>query len=92
MAKDDAEGAKWYRVAADRGDVVSQLSLGTMYVSGRGVPRSFVETYKWLTIVARIDKRATVEQALEVRDLIEQMMTPEQIAEAKQLAEAWSTR
>ncbi len=90
IEKNDAEGARWYQFAADQGDTVSQLSLGTMYVNGRGVPRNFVEAYKWLSIVSRSDKRTAVEQALEVRGLIELIMTPEQIAEAKQLAESWT--
>ena len=92
MPQNNAEGAKWYQVAADRGDTVSQLSLGTMYVNGRGVPRSFVEAYKWFTIVALSDRRTAVGQALEVRDLIAQLMTPEQVDRAEQIAAAWAPK
>lgn len=92
IQKNDAEGAKWYQVAADRGDIVSQLSLGTMYVNGRGVPRNFVEAYKWLSIVALSDSRTAVGQALEVRDLIAQLMTPEQVEQGEQLAAAWAPK
>ena len=92
IQKDDAEGVRWYQFAADRGDTVSQLSLGTMYVNGRGVPRNFVEAYKWFSIVALSDSRTAVGQALEVRDLIAQLMTPEQIEQGEQLAAAWAPK
>ncbi len=92
IQKNDAEGAKWYQVAADRGDIVSQLSLGTMYVNGRGVARNYVEAYKWFSIVALSDSRTAVGQALEVRDLIQQLMTPEQVERAEQLAAAWEPK
>ena len=79
VRQDDDAAAKWYQVAADRGDVVSQLSLGTLYVSGRGVDQNFVEAYKWLTLVALSDNRTAKGQALEVRGLIAQLMTKDQI-------------
>ena len=34
---DYKEAAKWYRKAADQGDAWAQISLGDMYVTGRGV-------------------------------------------------------
>ena len=90
LAKNEAEGAGWYRRAAERGDAVSQLSLGSMYVNGRGVRRNFVEAYKWLDIVvAAGEDRALKSRAAEVRDLIEQLMTPDQVAEAKKQVKAW---
>ena len=92
IQKNDAEGARWYQLAADRGDTVSQLSLGTMYVNGRGVARNFVEAYKWFSIVALSDRRTAVGQALEVRDLIAQLMTPEQVEQGEQLAAAWAPK
>ena len=92
IRKNDAEGAKWYQVAADRGDTVSQLSLATMYVNGRGVRRNFVEAYKWFSIVALSGSRTAVGQALEVRDLIAQLMTPEQVEQGERLAAAWAPK
>lgn len=88
-AQDDSAAAKWYQVAADRGDVVSQLSLGTFYVNGRGVPRNYVEAYKWFTLVSLSDNRTAVGQALDVRDLITQLMTPGQVDQGDRLAVEW---
>ena len=90
VAKNDAEGVKWYRLAADRGDIVSQLALGTMYVNGRGVKQDFVQAYSWFTIVAASGSRDMTSQALDVRDLIEQMMTSAQIEEAETIAAVWT--
>ena len=92
VAKNDKEGAKWYRLAADRGDIVSQLALGSMYVNGRGVERNFVRAYSWLTIVSKNGNRDMTNQALEVRDLIEQLMSLQQIKQAESFAAAWKQK
>ncbi len=89
VAKNDAEGIKWYRLAASNGDTVSQLALGTMYVNGRGVKRDLAQAYSWFTIVARGGVRSMTSLALEVRDQIEQMMSSQQISEAEAVAAAW---
>ena len=92
VREDDAAAAKWYQVAADRGDVVSQLSLGTFFVNGDGVAQNFAEAYKWLTLVALSENRTAKAQALEVRDLISQLMTPDQIDDGERLAVAWKQK
>ena len=69
--------------------MVSQLSLGTFYVNGVGVAQNLVEAYKWLTLVSLGDNRTAKGQALEVRDLISQLMTADQIDEGERLAVAW---
>ena len=89
VPKDDAEGIKWYSLAAYSGDIVSQLALGTMYVNGRGVPRDLVLAYGWFTIVSQNGSRDMASQALEVRDLIDQMMSTQEIKEAEVFAESW---
>jgi len=90
VLKNDAEGIKWYSLAAYSGDIVSQLALGTMYVNGRGVPQDFVQAYGWFTIVSQNGSRDMVNQALEVRDLIEQMMSTQEIKEAEGFAASWN--
>ncbi|MFP6745487.1 MAG: tetratricopeptide repeat protein [Alphaproteobacteria bacterium] len=89
VGQDDKLAAQWYQGAADRSDVVSQLSLGTLYVNGRGVNQNFVEAYKWFTLVALNNNRTAKGQALEVRDLITQLMTPDQVDEGERLAVSW---
>ena len=52
VAQDDAEAAKWYRLAADQGLDVAQLELGVMYNIGQGVPKDYVLAYMWLNLAA----------------------------------------
>jgi TPR repeat protein len=47
VQKDDAQALRWFRLAADRGDAIAQLSLGLMYADGRGVPQDNDEAAKW---------------------------------------------
>ena len=43
---------KWYRLAADQGDVGAQYNLGVMYDEGRGVPEDVKEALKWYRLAA----------------------------------------
>ena len=47
VPQDHAEAAKWFRKAADQGDVDTQFNLGAMYVNGEGVPQDHAEAVKW---------------------------------------------
>ena len=40
-------GSGWYRRAAERGDADSQVGLGALYASGRGVPQDHAEAAVW---------------------------------------------
>ena len=46
-----SEAAKWYRKAAEQGDINAQLKLGAMYATlyeaGKGVVRDYGESIKW---------------------------------------------
>ena len=48
VAKDHAEGARWYRKAADQNYARAQYALGLCYLDGEGVPKNQVEGVKWL--------------------------------------------
>jgi TPR repeat protein len=47
LKKDDAEAAKWFRMAADRGGDRAQYNLGVMYDTGTGVPMDDETAVKW---------------------------------------------
>ncbi len=49
---DDAESARWYKMAAEQGHAPSQLALGRLTAEGRGVPQDYVEAAKWLELAA----------------------------------------
>lgn len=77
---DRAESAVIYLGrAAQAGDAVAQFELGTLYTIGRGVALDYVSGHTWLNIAATSGHR----QAAETRDVIANLMTPEQVAEAQ---------
>jgi len=47
-----AEGAKWYRKAADQGLAAAQFDLAKLYRLGYGVENSEKEAYKWYRLAA----------------------------------------
>ena len=52
IAQDDAEAARWYRLAADQGLANAQGNLGFMYRNGRGVPQDDAEAVRWYHLAA----------------------------------------
>ena len=47
VPEDLAEGARWYRLAADQGHEWAQFMTGVNYYVGLGVQRDFVEAARW---------------------------------------------
>jgi V8-like Glu-specific endopeptidase len=90
VPQDDAEAARWFRLAADKGYPNAQFHLGLAYADGRGVPRDLMNAYMWLVLsgMRGVDGR-TVSQA---RNTVEEEMTPEQIDAAQKLALAWKPK
>ena len=82
------EAIKWFRKAADQGDADAQLLLGSLYLTGNGVPQDYVIAHMWLNLAAAHGK----EEAAEGRDHAEKLMTPAQIAEAQKLAREWKPK
>ena len=85
VPEDDAEAVRWFRLAAEQGSSLSQLNLGVMYANGEGVPEDDVLAYMWLNLSAAQGN----ETARGNKDIIEQSMTREQIAEAQRLSREW---
>ena len=52
VPEDDAEAARWYRLAADQGHAYAQYNLGWMYANGEGVPEDDAEAVRWLRLAA----------------------------------------
>lgn len=79
------EALKWNRLAADRGDRDAQARLASSYYEGKGVHQNYVSAHKWWNLAASRGNR----EAAKNRDKVAQQMTPEQIAEAQELATEW---
>ena len=88
VARDDAEAARWFHKAAEQGYANAQRNLGVIYILGRGVPQDYVRGYLWSDLSAAQGDR---DSAL-LRDTMMKEMTPEQIAEAQQMAKAWKPK
>jgi TPR repeat protein len=73
------------RSCAEQGDVHAQSSLGHMYRNGLGVPEDDVLAYMWWNLAAAQGHA----RARENKDILEQRMTREQIAEGQRLSREW---
>ena len=82
VPKDDVEAAKWFRKAADQGNAAAQFSLGYCLCKGEGGETNVVKGYKWCNLASAQGN----ESAKKVLSILEQKMTPEQIAEGQRLA------
>jgi putative methionine-R-sulfoxide reductase with GAF domain len=49
---DESEAARWFTKAAEHGSVPAQSKLGSLYFSGRGLPKDNSQAYFW-TVLAR---------------------------------------
>ena len=102
VVKDAAEAVRWYRLAAEQGHPDAQNTLGEMYANGNRVPRSLlflsqffgfqsdngvskdiVMAHMWFNIASA----AGHSSAGKNRDMVENDMNREQIAEATRWAQ-----
>jgi uncharacterized protein len=79
---------RWFRKAAEQGLTEAQINLTLSYARGEGVTQDFVEAYKWANIAATSGNT----NAALFREEIRLQMTPEQVAEAQQLAREFKPR
>ncbi len=85
VPQDDQEAVRWYRLAAEQGDASAQFKLGVMYDKGKGVLKDYVLAHMWMTLAAAKGGK----DAVKLRDLLEERMTPAQLTEAQRLAREW---
>ena len=82
VEKNEVEGVNWKRKAAAQGLADAQYGVGSAYFNGQGVARNYVQAYMWMSL-ALAQGNATAGKYMPV---VEQKLTPEQIAEAQELA------
>ena len=76
----------WYLKAAKQGYADAENNVGFAYENGQGVPQDYVQAYMWFDLAAA----QNVTAAASFRDSLELLMTPEQLAQAQQLATQWA--
>lgn len=91
VKRDPAEAAKWFQKAAQQGDARSQYYAGILYAAGKGVTKDLPMADMWLTLSATNPKSSyrDTHYTREEIDKIEKKMTPEQVAQAKELVKNW---
>ena len=73
-----------FRAMAEQGNAEAQSLLGVMYRRGQGVTRSSVRAFVWFS---RAAARGNAKAKTELRE-VSQSMTAEELAKAKEMAEA----
>jgi Sel1 repeat len=87
---DYKEAARWYREAAEQGNVDAQGSLGSLYYSGYGVPQSYSEAYFWTYLAAQRTKGTDrADEDLLVRGVATKL-TPIELSQARVKVAEWS--
>ena len=76
------EPIKWFKLAAQQGHGYAQNALGTMFMSGYGVPADFVIAHMRSSIAAANGNEIGAKNG----EIIAQQMTPEDISGAWAMA------
>ena len=89
--RNDAEGAKWYRLAAEQGYAAAQYSLGLRYATGDGVPQDYIQAHMWLHLAAASHDYPDWDrdEAAQMRDMIGSALSAEDLTRALALARDW---
>ena len=91
MSRNDADAARWFRLAADQGYAAAQFNLGRAYAIGQGVPQDDVRAHVWLSLAA-LQPSANRERWATARDELANTLSVEQLAETRRLVREWKTK
>lgn len=90
VSQNYTEAAAWYTKAANQGHPEAKFNLAMMYFKGQGLTQNYIEAYKWIILAAAVaEKGRDYDSIIPHRDRIKNLMTPDQIAKAQNLAEKW---
>lgn len=82
------ESLRWLRQSAHGGHAAAQSNLGAAYTQGRGVPQNHRLAYVWLSAGANGGSR----EAATNLAVVQRRMTPAEISQARELADACAQR
>lgn len=92
VEKDLAATYRWYRQAAELGNVDAQIELGIMHSHGSSIEQSDVEALYWLLVAeSQIDESdpARADSIAEHKAAVTQRASQDEIAAANTRFEAW---
>ncbi len=82
------ESLKWLRKAAEQGNTSAMGALAIAYKTGEGVPEDNVRAHMWYNLQNSLSTKAYEQNiSKQMRDRIAAQMTPQQIEEARKLAQ-----
>jgi localization factor PodJL len=85
---DHAKALQWFLAAADYGVKDSEYNLGVVYARGIGAGQDLLESYKWFSAAAaQGDTDAGTR-----RDEVAQMLSPDQLVQARATFQAWHAK
>ena len=71
----------------------AQLGLGILHMFGYGVAQDYVKAHMWYSLAAeQLPPADNRQKAVCHRNFIEELMTPDQVAEAQRLAREWKPK
>jgi hypothetical protein len=85
--RDPFEAVRWYRLAAQQGLGRAQYNLGSMHGNGEGVPMDYVKAYMWFSISEATLPPTEREAARNAKGQAAQLMMPDDLARAIQMAQ-----
>jgi len=80
------------RTLAEQGDAEAQYKLGLMYLRGRGVAQNVVAAYMWIYLANAGATGDLEADTVKARFEISSVITPEQVADARQGAIEWQKK
>jgi len=92
ISQDYYAAFNWFKKAAEQGHVAAQTVVGEMFLNGKGVPRDFVQAYKWLYLVTRDGDGPWYSLKMELRGDAAAALTSRQIEEIEKEASGWEPR
>jgi hypothetical protein len=84
IKKEDTIDFKKIQQEADQGNANSQYDIGLMYEQGKGVPKDYVQAYKWYAIASK-----KVDEGTYAITALSDKMTSEQIKKGQIMAKNW---
>jgi TPR repeat protein len=85
VSLDHKKATSWFRHSAEQGYTPAQVSLGLQYADGLGIAKDYTEAVKWFNVAADLGEAAAPSH----RDVITGLMTSEEIAKAREMANLW---
>jgi uncharacterized protein len=87
------EAARFYQMAAERGDGQAQYNLGLAYARGEGVEQDLVKAHLYFNLAAaRLNDPRGRAAAAKNRDHVAAEISPEQREQAQKLAREWQPK